>query len=951
LHFDERGVLWVGSDGGGLYQFDPDTEQLIAHRSDPNISHSLSSNYVGTIYEDQTGVLWIGAWDGGVDKLDRSIEKFVHYQNDPGDTNSLSHNRVLALHEDEGGKLWIGTDGGGLNRFDRSTSEWRHFQHDADDPSSLSSNYVSDIFSDSEGVLWVMTWGGGLNRLDPETGQFTVYRHESGNPTSLSSDHAYFVLVDDEGVFWIGTNGRGMDRFDPDVERVTSYQHDPTDESSLSDNVVLTIYQDRNGDFWVGTMAGGLNRFDRRSGEFTRFLHDPDDPDSLGHQAVTTIHQDRRGILWVGTNAGGLNRYDDVSDTFRRYTEKNGLADNSVKAILEDSHGLLWISTEGGVSRFDPASERFWNYDVSDGLQGYEFTLNAATSSRTGQMFFGGVNGFNAFYPNDVKDNPHIPPVVLTTLTQGDQAVDVDSALEDVSSISLQWPANYFEFEFAALNYSQSERNQYAYMLENFDDDWNYIGTRRFGRYTNLPGGTYTLKLKGSNNNGLWNEQGFSSTIVVEPPFWQTNWFRVIAVSALVLFTVIGYRQRVKGVEARSRELETQVVERTQEIDQRRQEMEALYRADEELYSHLQADDVLQALVDIAVDDLHADKSSVFVWDDAHQHLIMHISRGFSPDVRELVRFKQGEGVIGEVLATGSPAVVEDGATEYRPQLERSEAMGVVLAEGVRSFMHIPIRVKDEVFGVFNVNYANPHAFGADEQRLFIALAQRAALAIENAQVHEQSQELAVIEERSRLARDLHDAVTQTLFSASLLAEVLPETWVGDQEEGRHLLQELRQLNRGALAEMRTLLLELRPGVLVEADLGDLLKQLAEAVAGRSGLDVVVTVEASCQLPDDVHVAFYRITQEALNNVIKHAQAKRATVQLLCKSLGNMNGGEQIRVGLTIEDDGSGFNPNEVPYDRLGLGIIQERSLAIGASLSIDSRPGHGTRIAVVWQG
>ena len=175
--------------------------------------------------------------------------------------------------------------------------------------------------------------------------------------------------------------------------------------------------------------------------------------------------------------------------------------------------------------------------------------------------------------------------------------------------------------------------------------------------------------------------------------------------------------------------------------------------------------------------------------------------------------------------------------------------------------------------------------------------------------------------------------------------------WEGDHEEGRHLLQELRQLNRGALAEMRTLLLELRPGVLIEADLSDLLKQLAEAVAGRSGLDVIVAAEGSCQLPDDVHVAFYRIAQEALNNVIKHAQAKQATVQLRCKSLGNMNGGDQIWVELVIEDDGRGFNPAEVPYDRLGLGIIQERSHAIGARLSIDSQPRQGTRIAVIWQG
>jgi signal transduction histidine kinase len=269
--------------------------------------------------------------------------------------------------------------------------------------------------------------------------------------------------------------------------------------------------------------------------------------------------------------------------------------------------------------------------------------------------------------------------------------------------------------------------------------------------------------------------------------------------------------------------------------------------------------------------------------------------------------------------------------------------------------MQVPITVDGEVFGVFSADYLQPRAFGDDEQRLFMALAQRAALAIDTAQLYEQTRELAVVEERNRLARDLHDAVTQTLFSASLISETLPDLWENDQHEGRQLLKELRQLSRGALAEMRTLLLELRPAVLVEARLSDLLRQLAEAVIGRTGIPVVIAVDKACEVPSDVHVVLYRIAQEALNNVVKHAYATQVSVNLRCAPLTRETsfpgrGAEQWAIELRISDNGRGFDPDCIPSDRLGLGIIRERAQSIGASLEIASEPGSGTQIRVVWE-
>jgi nitrate/nitrite-specific signal transduction histidine kinase len=406
------------------------------------------------------------------------------------------------------------------------------------------------------------------------------------------------------------------------------------------------------------------------------------------------------------------------------------------------------------------------------------------------------------------------------------------------------------------------------------------------------------------------------------------------------------FRLRVRSVEGRSRELEQQVNERTDEINQRRKELEALYQADENLYRHLNLEQVLLALIDTAMQLLNADKGTVLCWDDMKENLVIRAARNFQPQTITNTRIPRGKGKAGKVAQSGVTAMVEDSAQDA------SVTQSIVQAENIRAFIQVPIKVQNEVFGVFSADYTSPRSFQEDEIRLLQALAQRAGIAIQNARLYEQSHQLAVLEERSRLARDLHDAVTQTLFSASLVAEALPNTWEKNPQEGRVLLQELRSLSRGALAEMRTLLLELRPAALLETRLDDLLRQLGEAASGREGIPFAVQIEGEAELrqaalPPDVHIALYRITQEALNNVIKHARAHRATVRL-CYSPASQ--AEPVRVMLSIRDDGRGFDPAQLPHNRLGLGIMQERVQAIGGMLTIDSQPGHGTQVTVLWQ-
>jgi signal transduction histidine kinase len=560
-------------------------------------------------------------------------------------------------------------------------------------------------------------------------------------------------------------------------------------------------------------------------------------------------------------------------------------------------------------------------------------------------LLFGGIDGLTIFSPKNIHQDDYLPPARLVSFTQGEKPLLSEQTPYSLQEITLRYPDNFFEFEAAGLSFAQSDRNQYAYMLEGLDKDWIYAGANRTGRYTNLPGGKYTLRVKAANHDGTWNDQDVALRITVVPPFWQTLWFRLGMLALLAGLVAMGIRAQVRSVKARNRELERQVAERTQEIDRRRQELEALYQADEDLYRTLHLDQVLQSLVDSAIELLSADKGSLFVWDEAHQQLIPRVTHGFQEETVERMVFAPGEGVVGTVAEMGEPIIVTDTSQDAR--VTRS----IIDAEDIRCFLQTPIKVGGEVFGVFSADYTSLRPIGEAELHLLTSLAQRAAIAIQNAQMYEQTQEQAVAEERSRLARELHDAVTQTLFSASLLAEALPAAWENNPQQGRQLLSELRQLSRGALAEMRTLLMELRPSVLMEANLQDLIRQLGEAASGREGIPVNVVIDGRIDLPPDVHIAMYRIAQEALNNALKHARASHVTVHLRkLAPLGASANGNTDGIVLTVRDDGRGFDPERVPSDHLGLGIMRERAQSVGATLTVESQPGHGTQITALWE-
>jgi PAS domain S-box-containing protein len=371
------------------------------------------------------------------------------------------------------------------------------------------------------------------------------------------------------------------------------------------------------------------------------------------------------------------------------------------------------------------------------------------------------------------------------------------------------------------------------------------------------------------------------------------------------------------------------------EAARRLRELQALYAADETLHRSLQLQDVLQALVDLATDILEADKTTVLIWDARRERLVPGATRGFRPESVARMSHALGQGITGLVALTKRPIAVEDARAD--PRVMRS----ITDPEDICSLLHVPIQVEGEVFGVFGVNYCHPRTFNGAEERLLLALAERAAIAVTNARQYQQAQYTATVDERQRLARELHDAVTQTLFAAGLNAQALPEIWAADPIEGQECLRELQRLTWGALAEMRTVLVELRPAALTEVDLRDLLEQLARAAAARAPLlEIAVTVEGERPVTPEAQIVLYRVTQEALNNIIKHADAQHAAIRLVRGSTG---------VELSIADDGRGFDPGSIPGGHLGIGIMRERVAAIGGLLSIDSRTEAGTRVQVIW--
>jgi serine phosphatase RsbU (regulator of sigma subunit)/ligand-binding sensor domain-containing protein len=588
---DRTGVLWVGTMRGGLNRFDRTSGRFTRYRHDESDPKSISDDRLYSIYQDASGMIWVGTAEHGVDRFNPSLAAFDHYAHTPSHPSSLINDNVISAFVTREGIPWIGTRGG-LERLDRSSRTFTHFTHDPSDPRSIADNTVECIEEDGAGLLWLGTFAGGLDRFDPRTGTSVHFRHDASKPEGLSDNRVYALCEDRSGVLWVGTYGGGLNRFDPASGTFRCYAHNDSVPGSLGAPGVFALCEDHEGTIWVGTFGGGLDRFDSAAGTFAHFRHDDADPGSLSNDLVACIYEDRSGTLWAGT-AGGLNRLDRSSGKFRRYTQKDGLPDDVIYGILGDDRGNLWMSTGKGISQLDPRNDLFRNYDVNDGLQGNEFNQGAyGRDPVTGELYFGGGNGFNLFQPDSVRRNTYVPPVVFSSFIRYNNDDKDGKPIEEkgVSAkpeIVLSYKDNVAIFEFAALNYYNTFKNQYAYRLEGYNDNWIRIGADHRATFTNLDGGRYTLHVRGSNNDGVWNDDGASLRIVIAPPWWRTRWAYA---SYALLFLVSLYlirrfemnRQaqktqvresdlRAKAAEAEKRALQAENERKSRELEDARQ--------------------------------------------------------------------------------------------------------------------------------------------------------------------------------------------------------------------------------------------------------------------------------------------------------------------------------------------------------------------------------------------
>jgi ligand-binding sensor domain-containing protein/signal transduction histidine kinase len=930
LHVDSAGNLWIGTTNG-LDRLSSNGKRFIHYRNDPTFSKSLSNDYVLSIYEDRGGVLWFGTWGGGVNKYDRQRDNFAYYRHDTKDLNTLSGNFVFSIHVDSEGYAWVGTFGEGLNRFTNSTNQVMRYQNDPNKPNSIGSDEINSIYEDQDRILWIGTTNG-LDRFDKKSSVFKHYKQDPGNPASLSANRVYVVYVDSENNVWVGTVG-GLDRFDRETGTFAHYRPEVGNPNSLSGTTVYSISEDSAGNLWVGTFDSGLNKFNRETEQFTRYRYDSKDKQTLSNDSILSIYQDKKGRVWIGTAGGGLNLYHPETDTFTYYLEKDGLPNGVVYGILEDSKGYLWLSTNFGISRFDPETEAFRNFDSGDGLQSNEFNSGAYAKGRNGELYFGGINGLNVFYPSSINDSPYLPQVTLTSLTQDDNPITTDSSVETTQNVTLQWPQNSLEFGFAALSYNQPNKNRYAYMLEGFDTNWHFIGTKRDGRYTNLPGGEYTLLLKASNSDGVWNKTPVRINVTVIPPFWQTLWFRVLLGAVTVMAVAGGFRLRTKNIQDRNRELERLVKERTHALEKRGREMEALYQADEKILRNVSLNQVFQTLVDVAVDMLHADRSVVFAWDEQQTKVVPRVSHGFAPESLKVMEFAKGEGIVGQVLATGKPMIV----TDLDPEDLRPDVRAAIMAEGIKSFVHLPIVVDHKVVGVFNIGFTRPDFIAEDTVRLFSALVNRASISIANMELFEQTKDLAVMEERNRLARDLHDSAKQKAFAALAQLGTARGILNGNGNSVTLHLSEAENLVTDVIQELTFLVQEIYPIALQEKGLATTLREYIFEWENRNDTRVQLATHNERRLSLDVEQAIYRVSQEALANVARHSHARRVDISLVYN-------GDSVQ--LSLADDGCGFDAT-VKSQGMGLRSIRERVSSIHGTVQVQSAPGHGTRILV----
>jgi len=577
-------ILWIGTQIGGINRLNIMSGKIKRYGA-VHEHYLYRKNYTIDMFQDASGLLWIVGWGGGLLKFDPQRDKFKKYL--PG--FGLGKEEVIwSFYENPNSTrniIWLISAVGGLLKFDRTRGTFKRYLTDPNHPDYNLRNMMMNLYGEpklgnsSASLLWLGSYTNGLMLFDCETEKF---KYISEDPNHIFSQiksqvRSFYPDPQDEDIVWIGTNSDGLYKYNKKNSILKHYTHQPNNPNSLSNPSIHHIMRDRAGNLWISTIGGGLNRMNEMNESFIHYKHNPADTNSISHNWVYITFESSFGTLWIGTR-NGLNKFYPEKNLFYHYSQEDGLPSDVVLGILEDKHGYLWLGTSRGLSRFNPktrGTNAFRNYYVADGLHGNDFSNKGFFQSESGEIYGGGIRGFTIFHPDSIKDNTYKPPIVLTDFYLFDKQVKPGNnsplkySISHTSEILLDYNKNSLTFEFSALDYLNPLKNQYAYRMEGIDQDWIYTdASRRFATYTQLDPGEYTFRVKGSNNDGIWNEEGTSIKITITPPWWRTNFAYVVyfLIIALTLYTLRTYdkkRQRLKH----DLELEHLHAEKLEEVD------------------------------------------------------------------------------------------------------------------------------------------------------------------------------------------------------------------------------------------------------------------------------------------------------------------------------------------------------------------------------------------------
>ncbi|WP_375562201.1 two-component regulator propeller domain-containing protein [Bernardetia sp. OM2101] len=776
--------IFIGTQEDGILIINTSNNQIKRLESNPSLRYSLSNNHITSIFKDNQNSLWIGTLAEGINKFNPIKNKFAHFREEADKPKSLPDSRITSIFKAQNDNLWIGTASGGITLLTPKNQKERIFktyQHREKDETTIASDKVSVVYEDRQNQIWVGT-SEGLELFNDKKQTFEqvlLYNEKLTNPKKTSVKEIY---QDTKNNYWIGLYQQGLLQLLPSGE-TQLFKNETYNDFSLSNNYVRVIFEDRIGNLWIGT-EDGLNLYDNspNSEKFVRYMHQIENENSISNDEILSITEDDDGNIWIGT-ANGLNKFDVKKGLFTVFTEKDGLPNNIIHGVVCDIQNRIWVTTSQGVAEIDPYSKTIRSYDMSDGLQSNEFISGSVFQEKiidkqTGEekqgfIYFGGINGFNRFNPDSLSYNTDVPKLVFTQFSLFNKAISpsdknsyLEKAIPYTNEITLPYDANVFSIDFSVLDFIAPHKTRYSYYLEGFDKEWHFTD-RNFVTYTNLTSGSYVLKVKGSNSDGIWNDTGIEIKIIVTPPFWRAWWFITLSVFLFLVITIGGYNVRTYQIQEQKRRLEYQVEERTNELAEKTWELESqtkqlanqnsllekqskeiqvaydnvniLSEVGQKITSTLDMRQMIETVYQNVSGLMPVDRFGIGVFNEESQRLEFPFfveGETYFPFHTKSLRDKKRLSVL--CYESQKEIVIQDFEKENKNYTNEHASKGIEMELGKtpKSAAYFPLSVEQHAIGILTVQSFEKNAYSSQHLTILRSLAAYTSIALDNARAY-----------------------------------------------------------------------------------------------------------------------------------------------------------------------------------------------------------------------